>query len=230
MVNTRKALATQQQVKLEVQHALESNSSMQQTKPESVTIHLPNGEQVALNVQPFFTIEGIKQAVHAVDWSTGTYRLLYDSNRHLQEGRTLQDYSIKDKAHLYIIQVPSGSIQVCVKRHGKPDMYVDTIPRSTVAQLKRLLQDKTGISADVQVLKLRSLALNDVQTVEECGVADQTVIELKTAENNATTITLPVKHFTKYGNANSSAKILPPAVNSRGGVGPLSSGDCLKQY
>jgi Ubiquitin family len=79
---------------------------------------------------------------------------------------------------------------------------------STVAQLKRLLQDKTGISADIQELKLRSLALNDVQTLSECDVLDQTMLELKTTENNATTITLPMKHFTKYGNTNSNAKTL----------------------
>jgi Ubiquitin family len=193
MVSTRQARATQQQVKLEVQHATESSSSsMQQTKPEGIIVHLPNGTQVQLNVQPFFTIEGIKQSLKQVCWGSSGYRMLYDSNRHLQEGRTLQDYSIKDKAHLYIIEVPSGSIQVCVKRHGKPDMYVDTMSTSTVAQLKRLLQDKTGISADEQVLKLRSLALHDVQTLNECGVLDQTMLELKTADNDATTITLPI--------------------------------------
>jgi hypothetical protein len=122
MVSTRQALATQQQVKLEVQHTTESSSSnMQQTlllllsKPESITVNLPNGTQVQLNVQPFFTIEGIKQSLKQVGWGSGGYRLLYDSNRHLQEGRTLQDYSIKDKAHLYVIEVQSGSIQVCVK-------------------------------------------------------------------------------------------------------------------
>jgi Ubiquitin family len=230
MVSTRQALATQQQVKLEVQHAIDSSSrSMQQTKPESIIVHLPSAKQMTLNVQPFFTIESIKQAVQPqLDWSTGNYRLLYDSNRHLQEGRTLQDYSIKDKAHLHVISVPADSIQVRVKRSDKPDVFVDTTTASSVAELKDLLQDKTGVKAESQVLKLRSLALDDAHILKHYGVTDQTKLELKAAENNATALILPVKHFTKYGNTNSNAKMLPPAVDSRGGVGPLSSGDWLE--
>jgi Ubiquitin family len=193
-----------------------------------VHVHCPLGVKTTLHVQPFFTVETLQQALQSLKkWQSADTRLIYNSNKHLMSGRTLEDYGIANNANLYMIQVQQGSIQVCVKRDDAPELYVDTLASNTIADLKGLLKDKTGIDADHQVLMYRSITLMNDQTLQQSRISNQAELHLKRAENNAAPIILAVRNFTAYGNGSGSA-VRAPVCDVRGGVGPLSSGDWLE--
>ena len=67
-----------------------------------IFVRLENGRMIAIEVSPMDTIDNIKAKVYDKEGLVPESFILEHGNREVEEGRTLNDYDIRNESTLYL--------------------------------------------------------------------------------------------------------------------------------
>jgi ubiquitin C len=141
---------------------------------------MQTGRAIVLNVSPTDRIEEVKEAIQEKDKIPVDRQMLVFSGKVLEDGSTLQDYSIRRDSVLHlslrIHTVDSKRIYVQMPAGTKISLRVH--PNCKINDLKRMIQAKEGISVEKQKLSSDEKLLADNETVDHYSIGQDSTIKL----------------------------------------------------
>ena len=175
----------------------------------SVSLVYDNDRTITLDVEPTDRIEDIKDKIYDETGKSPDKQVLIFADKSLEDGNTLQDYSIQKDSVIQVKLVPCAdnahvwtsetyfAEDVCgecgLKRNDilmtftlDIDFGGETFehtfkaePTDTVLTLKNMIAQELGISADAQELLFGETVLDDSKTLWEYSLSDGDTLKLR---------------------------------------------------
>jgi ubiquitin C len=138
------------------------------------------GKHITLEVEPTDRIADVKQQIYEKE-GIPTYQLrLIFAGRQLEDGNTLQDYSIiKDSGIHMILRLPDR-FEIFVKTIDGRSIKLHAERTDRIIDVKRQLEHETGILPDQQYLKHSGEALQDDMTLNDSSIEWGDTIDMTT--------------------------------------------------
>ncbi|KAL3878565.1 hypothetical protein ACJMK2_030902 [Sinanodonta woodiana] len=119
------------------------------------------GTSVTLNVEPSDTIGYVKSLIHEkVGIRPYKQRLLYASYL-LKDARSLSDYQIRDHSTIKLIVLHTSKMHIIVKMQTGKNIFLETKPYDTIANVKTKIEAEKGFPRDQQRLIFGGKFLED---------------------------------------------------------------------
>lgn len=146
-----------------------------------VFVKLTSGKVVPLKVLATDTIASLCSAVSGADKSVPVSRIsLKYTDKVLDKSKTVGDYGISKETILKVEVLPSRTVNVFVKTEEGKVVPLTLESTQTVRQLKAAVEEKEGVAAARQRLKLGGRELrSQLSSLEEAGVNQEAVITLE---------------------------------------------------
>lgn len=150
-------------------HGIQGGSELD-LEPKSITVSVdtPDGKIIEIAVAPSDTVEKIKAKIAAETGIAVPRQVLKMGGKELPGERSVKDMGIRDGAKL---KVEIYTIPITVKTKEGKTLNLDVEPTDTIDKIKNMIEEKTGLAAKKQLLKLGEEELKTGRkTVEECGI------------------------------------------------------------
>ena len=145
-----------------------------------------NSQNEGFLVHQTESVESLKDLVrqhYSID--PNNQKLIY-SNRQLENGNTIQDYSIQNGATVYLVvhnnsQASSYSVpkvQIFVEGLDRRQYTIDVSLKDRVESLKNQISNKTGVPVDQQRLIYGGKQLENGNTLDDYGIQRDSTIHL----------------------------------------------------
>jgi ubiquitin len=121
-----------------------------------------SGTHITLEVEPTDRIEDVKAKVQDKEGVPAAWQHLIFAGKVLENGNTLQDYSIQKDSTLHLVQRPVVNVAWL---GGAPLQIVAYGNSATIGALKAEIFGLTGVPVADQILKFNGAELSDEQTV-----------------------------------------------------------------
>mmetsp|Transcript_17796 Transcript_17796/g.33786 ORF Transcript_17796/g.33786 Transcript_17796/m.33786 type:complete len:2165 (-) Transcript_17796:45-6539(-) len=136
-----------------------------------VTVKTMDGKVIKIDVDPTQKLRDIKKELleeeSGIPWEN--QRLYKDENELADDGKTAKDHGIGEGDELYL-EPKMMSVTVDMPDGTKTEIAIT--PSDASADIKRKIEDKTGMEAPRQVLKKDGNELPEGSTVKDMGVRD----------------------------------------------------------
>jgi hypothetical protein len=143
-----------------------------------IFVKVTTGQTLTLMVEPTDTVASVKQQIFVKEGTPPANQQLVFAGKTLADENTLQDYSIQKDSTLHMI-FQETRISVIVRAEDGQSYTVKVEPSDTVATLKGLVQDATGVDVARQTLELNGVELVDGDTVAQAGITDGAELTLR---------------------------------------------------
>ena len=132
------------------------------------------GYTLALEVVPRDTIHSVKAKIHERSYISPRERLvLANTCTEMEDDKTLEDYRIQDGT---VLQVQRRRMQIFVVAPTDKTVPLEVSPSDTIGDVKRMLQDRTGIPLHLYYLNLTGARLSDDLTLEHYIIGKETTL------------------------------------------------------
>jgi predicted RNase H-related nuclease YkuK (DUF458 family)/phosphatidylserine decarboxylase len=157
-------------------------------KPINITVRLPSGKTLKLQVKPDDKVSDIKARVETETGLKVSQQLLKYLGQEMPNGKSLEAAGVKDGSEL-VVEVAKIAVTVNTSSRKRIQIMVD--PTDTISGIKKQLEKESGIPSNQQKLSMNGKELcNPNQSADACGIRDGSVLYLERKPINIT-IRLP---------------------------------------
>jgi ubiquitin len=142
---------------------------------KQITITPFIGDPFTLEVEPSDRIEDVKAKIRDKENIPPGPKTLFFGSRLLEDGHTLQDYSIQNDStlHLYLRRV---SMQIIGTTLTQKKIPIGINPTDYIEDIKAQIQDKEGIRPDSMRLVFAGKQLEEGNTLQLYGIKNDSIV------------------------------------------------------
>eukprot|EP00934_Nitzschia_sp_Nitz4_P000475 Nitzschia sp. Nitz4//scaffold71_size96697//4727//10756//NITZ4_004685-RA/size96697-processed-gene-0.125-mRNA-1//-1//CDS//3329557217//475//frame0 len=142
-----------------------------------VTVEMPDGEKISIEVLPSDTTDAIKDKIAAKTGMPIPKQVLKHNDAEMQPDATAKEQGLKEGSE---IKVELFKIPITVKNWDGKEIELSVEPTETLENVKRMLEPETGIAPDNQMLRLGGEELAaDRAPISDQGVVAGSVLDLE---------------------------------------------------
>ncbi|KAL0212945.1 hypothetical protein RCL1_006571 [Eukaryota sp. TZLM3-RCL] len=136
------------------------------------------GNTITIQVESSDTIRLVKGQIRLqTATETENQRLLYAGDE-LNDGRTLDSYSIRNLAKLHMVERVRGEMQIFVNTSGGRTISITVERNETIGSVKTKIYLKEGLPAHQQTLVYGGKPLQDEITLQEYNISKDATLHL----------------------------------------------------
>ena len=146
-------------------------------RPIKIFFKTLTGKTIELNVEPSDTIKTVKDLILKKEGIPPEYQRFIFGGRQLEDNYTLAQYNIKNQ---YTIQLIFNAklIQIFIQTLTGKTIELNVEPSDTIKTVKDLILKKEGIPPEQQMFIFEGKLLEDIKTLAECNITNQSTIHL----------------------------------------------------
>lgn len=170
----------------EVQDKDTINLILNQNLRISLNIKRLTGKTTVVNdLTPNDTIKNLKAKIYAISNEPVDLQCLIHDSKRLENGKTLDDYNIKNNSNISLVMNVSNYGQMKINvRTLKGDIYSCKInPDQTIEELKHMINEKLDVNIHSMVISYKTKPLDDYQTLDQCEIENNALLHLLFREN-----------------------------------------------
>lgn len=130
------------------------------------------GSTITLPFDEKFLVEDVKKMIEDYEGVPAEEQRIIFAGQQLENDRTLADYKMKQDSTIHLVlRMRGGGCSLHVNTYDGKHLSLDGRTNMTVREMKELIEEKTKISTERQILIYKSKELtNGYQTVESIGM------------------------------------------------------------
>ena len=153
-----------------------------QVPPLEIFVQVTSQEIITLEVDSSDTIGNLKEKIKDKKGFSAEEQHLFFQRKKLKDNRTVCDYNIQNKSTLnLLLQVPAEQmyrLDVTILTEDRRQVTLAVNASDSISELKRKIQDMTGVLRHKQSLSFAGIELENACTISAYDIRNKSVINL----------------------------------------------------